>query len=461
MNSLVIKGGTVVLPNGNFVLDVAINDGKIVGLTENICGEFENTINAQGKYIFPGFIDTHVHSRDASRTDVEDFNHSTLAAAAGGITTIFEMPNASPAIIDKKSFAHQLDNYSSKAHVDFGMWALCLGNINNNQIQELADYGVVGFKFFWGYSIDKLSYQLIYNEGDNKNVILPLRSSDIYEIFKEVQKTGKQLAIHAENADLIRYNEKIYRHKDGLSDYDKLLKIRSEAVETSTVSKAIEMSRTTGCKLHILHVSSQSTTELVEQAQNDNISVTCETCPQYLFLNKEDYQRIGPRMKVYPPIRESGDSLGIMNKINAGVVSHVCSDHAPHKLEDKLGNIFEIPSGMCGVETLVPLMVNAVSQKLMTHRKLAEVLSESPAKMYGMYPQKGSLIIGTDADITIIDFNNALIIKEKNLHSKSKVTAFDQYKVKGKPFATIVRGHIVMIDDVMSEKKIGKFVSSN
>ena len=451
----VIKNGFIYNGTDFAKGNLYIKDGKIAAIAEEeLEGEAIKVTDAKEKYVCPGFIDTHIHSRDPGATYKEDFYYSTQAAASGGITTVFEMPNTNPPINNVENLNKQIDNLSPKAHVDFGIWGICLGDLNLNDIVPLHEAGVIGFKFFWGYAINSKTFQLMYNYKDgDEGVIPPLSDGEVYDIFKEVEKTGQLLAIHAENNQIIQRLTKQVE-ESGRRDYEALLEGRPNLAEEMTVQTGLAMAKQLGTRLHILHVSSGESVKLVRQAQREGYPITSETCPHYLFLSNEDYETIGPQMKVYPPVKYKKDQEELWSGIQDGTVSIVCSDHAPHTEEEKDGDLWSIPAGMCGVETLAPLMLNAASEGKITLKQVCELLSENPAKQFGIYPQKGSISVGTDADITIVDMNKETIIKRENLHSKSKVTAFDQFPVKGVPVATIVRGVTVMEDGrIVSEPK--------
>ena len=455
----VIRNGTIVETSGLYGADIYIKNEKIAAIShENLGGFVKKETDAKGCYVLPGLIDTHIHSRDPGATHKEDFYHSTQAAAAGGITTVFEMPNSNPPVNNTDNFFKQVENLQQKAHVDFALWGICLGHINLQDIRALNDAGVIGFKFFWGYAVHSQTYQLIYNyRSGMQDVIPPFKDGEVFDIFKEVARTGKLLAIHAENNDLIQsFTQKIER--SGRTDYDSLLEARPNLVEETTIQTAIAFSKTTGARLHILHITTGEGVDLVKKAQEDGYAVTAETCPHYLFISNEDYEKIGSQMKVYPPVKYQRDQDRLWQGIKERTVSLVCSDHAPHTEDEKDGDLWSIPAGMCGVETLAPLMIDAVSKGTITIQDLVELLSENPAKLFGVYPQKGSLQIGTDADITIIDLNKKHKIAKENLHSKSKVTAFDGFEVTGFPVATIVRGQTVMENGVILGKPKGCFV---
>ncbi|MBO8162163.1 MAG: allantoinase AllB [Brevibacillus sp.] len=456
----VIRNGMIVTTDQIFQAHVYVKDGKIAAVTaEALGGTAREETDASGCYVLPGLIDVHVHSRDPGATHKEDFFHSTQAAAAGGITTIFEMPNTNPPLNNVENFHRQVKNLQEKAHVDFGIWAICLGHLNLRDIQALHEAGVIGFKFFWGYAVNSKTYQLVYNyKVGMEDVIPPFTDGEVLEIFREVAKTGQILAIHAESSDIIHHLTKQVE-RSGRRDYEAFLEARPNLAEVVTVQTGIAFAKHTGARLHILHVSTGEAVDLVKQAQAEGYPVTAETCPHYLFLSNEDYPRIGPAMKVYPTVKYKKDQERLWRGIAEGVVSVVCSDHAPHTEEEKDGDLWSIPAGMCGVETLAPLLLNAVHEKKLTLQQVVAVLSENPAKLFGIYPQKGSLQVGTDADITIVDMEKRYTINRENLRSKSKITAFDGFSGTGMPVATIVRGQTVMKDGVIIGSPVGRLVT--
>lgn len=457
----IIRNGVLVSPKDMFEADIYIKDGKIAAISqERLDGEAKEETDAKGLYVLPGLMDTHIHSRDPGPTYKEDFFTSTRAAAAGGITTVFEMPNTKRTINNVENFHAQVENLTAKAHVDFGLWAICLGKLNLHHLQSLNEAGVIGFKFFWGYAINSQTFELAYNYTPGMpDVIPPLHDGEVYLIFEEVSKTGKIFAIHAENNDLIQsLTEKVL--ESGRTDYNAFLEGRPPLAETVTVSTGISFAKATGARLHILHVSAGGSVDVIEQAQREGLPITAETCPQYLFLSNEDYDRVGPMMKIYPPIKYREDQERIWKGIQDGVLTVVCSDHAPHTIEEKTGDLWSIPAGMVGVETMVPLLLNAVSEGRLTLQQVVALCSENPARQYGIYPQKGSMAIGTDADFTIVDMKKKVVIKKENLHSRSQNSGFDGVEVTGYPVATIVRGQVVMKDGEIVSPPVGQVVLS-
>ena len=459
----VITNGTLVDAKESYGAHIYIKDGKIAAIScDTLEGEAGQITDARGKYVLPGLIDTHVHSRDglnAARYK-EDFFHSTMAAACGGLTTVFEMPNTSPAIYNARILEESAQYLAQKAHVDFALWGLALGNINIHELENMAAAGAIAFKFFWGYAIDSSTYQLIYNyDPQMKDVVPPLLDGEIYDMFKVIAKTGKQVAVHAENFYLIKALSEEVERAGRDNSYTAFLNCRPAEAECTTIRTAIAMAKLSGAKLHILHLGAGEGIDIIAAAQNAGLPVSAETCPHYLTLCDEDYPRVGPLIKVYPPVKTRRDMEELWRGLRQGVLSLVCSDHAPHTEEEKAGGLWTSPAGMASVETLAPLMINTVSEGRLTINQLAAILSENPAKLYGLYPRKGSLLPGTDADITIIDPQAEYIIRKDDLHSISKVTPFDGWRLKGRAVQTILRGRTVAKDGQIVGAPSGEFIS--
>ncbi|HHT64409.1 MAG: allantoinase AllB [Bacillota bacterium] len=457
----VIKNGLIVDSQRVYPGNIYVKNEKIAAISRHeLDGDALEITDAEGKYVLPGLIDVHVHSRDGENgaTYKEDFYHSSMSAAIGGLTTVFEMPNSNPAIYNVENLEKQIKNLTPKAFVDFAIWGLALGDLNIDQLKSLSDAGVIAFKFFWGYAVDSKAYQLIYNfKPGMENVIPPLGDGEIYRMFKKIAETGKIVAIHAENFDIIQNMTKEVE-QSGDKSYKAFLKSRPNIAEETIIQTAISFVKDTGARLHILHLAAKEGVELIKNAQEKGYPVTGETCSHYLCLCDEDFDRVGPLMKVYPPVRTREDQEVLWQGIKTGVLSMVSSDHAPHTEEEKKGDLWTSPAGMASIETLASLMINEVSQGRITINQLVSVLSENPAKVFGIYPEKGSLEVGTDADITIVDLNVKSTIKKEQLHSKSKITPFDGYNITGAPVQTIVRGRTVAKNGQIVGEPGGKFI---
>lgn len=457
----VILNGTLVSPTDCMQGNIYIKDGKIEAITKELLpGDAKETTDAKGKYVLPGFIDTHCHSRDGYNGAhyKEDFFHSSMAGACGGVTTIYEMPNCNPAVYNVDRMHDLIDCITPKAHVDFGVWALCLGDLNNKDLAAMAEEGVVGFKFFWGYAIDAKTYQLIYNYKEGmQDVIPPLDQGEVYKIFREVAKTGKQVAIHAENFDIIKLlTQEVVESGD--TSYEAMLRSRPPMSETTTIETAISLSRELGTHLHILHLAAGDGVDLIRNAQIEGLNVTGETCPHYLALTDQDAGRLGAMIKGYPPVRRQYDQDKLWEGLMDGTLSHVCSDHAPHTPEEKTKSLWEAPAGMATIETMGMVMLNAVNQGKLTINDLCSVLCDQPARMYGTYPMKGSMQIGTDADFVIVDLDAEYTFHQESLHSRTKLSPYDGLQMKGKPVETILRGKTIAKNGEIVGEPCGHFI---
>lgn len=449
MARTVIRGGTLVTAQGRYEAELECEDGLVerVGVPGS-AGPGDEEIDARGLLVFPGFIDPHVHSRDPGLTHKEDFAHSTRAAAAGGVTTLFEMPNAVPPVSTPAIFGDRAESHARSAFVDFGLWAISLGPDNIDQLPALVEEGAVGVKLFWGYALDRATKQLVYNLNDQaaEDLILPPGNGDVYDIFKTMAETGGLLAAHCEDREIIEASQRSVSREGSLDGYDAFLAGRPDTAEAATIAVGIELARATGCRFHVVHTSSARGLELIRSAQREGVAISAETCPQYLTMTDETFETVGPMMKVYPPIRRRTDLQELWAGVLDGTISSLGSDHAPHTTDEKQGTLESAPAGAVGVETMVPVLLNEMTRGRITPERLAWALSEGTARLYGVHPQKGSLLPGTDADLTLVDPEARWKISDEGLHSKHSLSPWNGCEGRGAPVVGVVRGEVVMRD---------------
>jgi dihydroorotase (multifunctional complex type) len=433
---LVIKGGRLVDPQGGGDTegDLGIRDGKIAALqTEIESSRGEEVYDARGRYILPGLIDIHVHFRDPGLTGKEDFASGSAAAACGGITLAADMPNTLPPTAGTAELREKARIAGEKSYTDFSIFALLTGG---KGVEGLVREGALGFKVFLGSSV-----------GD----IPPPGAGPLLEGMRAAAAAGRRIAFHAEDNELNEHFTRLCRESG--DDPALLPQARPDISEAEAVGRAIRFAGYTGAAVHICHLSAARSLALVREAKARGLPVSAETCPHYLFLDSGDYPRLGTRMKVYPPIRSAEDRQALWGGIADGTIDLIASDHAPHTAEEKDRPLWEAPSGVPGVETSAPLMLTAVNRGLLSLSDYARLASFAPARLWGLYPRKGSFALQSDADFTIVDMNRAGVIRAAELHSKHAVSPYDGFETSAAPAAAVLRGKFIMKDGVLTGKR--------
>ena len=441
---LVIKNGKIVTTQAIYEGDdIAVSRGKILAIDK--AGSFpeaKEVIDAMGRYVLPGIIDVHVHLRDPGFTYKEDFETGTMAAAAGGVTTVFDMPNNKPFITTVEAFKQKLAIIKNRAYVDYGLIAAIVGD-SIPEIPKLAEAGINVFKIFMGETVGGIP------SPDDGGIL---------KAFRLVAETGLRVGVHAEN-NAIMDSFKAELQKAGRKDPLAHVEARPNIAEAESIQRAILLAGEAGCKLHIYHMSSKEGVQLVKEGKAKGIQVTAETGPHYLLLDCDYMKKVGSILKMNPPVRSRENGEALWKGLLEGIVEVIATDHSPHSPEEKIKeNIWEAIPGFTGVETSVPLMLTQVNEGRLSINTYVKHASENPARLFNLYPRKGVIQIGSDADFTIVDMAKEGIIQSKKLHSKTKITPFDGWKVKGLPVCTIVRGKVVMKDGEIVGKPQGEFI---
>jgi len=428
---LILKGGKVVSPDTVIEASIAIKDGKIlaVGAADALPAARE-TVDVSGLHVLPGAIDVHVHFRDPGYPHKEDFASGTIAAAFGGVTTVFDMPNTIPTVGTPEALAAKLKMASEKAHVDFGLYAV-LGEDSIEHVPALIDTGVIGFKLYMGNTFGKI----------------PSPSTGaMLEAFEVVAPTGKRISLHAETNSIMERRETRLRAA-GRTDPLAHLASRPAVVAVEAVSRAAILAEWTGARIHILHISSADELRPLREAKARGVDITGETCPHYLMLSSEDYARFAGVIRVNPPVREKRNQVPLWVALADGTIDLIATDHAPHAREEKTRNdMFDVDCGFPGVETQMPLMLTAMHAGRMTIMDYVARSAAKPAKTFGLYPRKGVIAPGAEADIAVVDLEREWTIDDAKLQSRAKITPWHGRTVKGLPIHTLVRGRFVMRD---------------
>src|SRR5260221_13488740 len=427
---LVILGARVVTDTASFDAGVAIKDGQILAIGEKrAMPTARETFDATGLHLLPGAIDVHVHFREPGYTHKEDWQTGTAAAAMGGVTTVFEMPNVDPPTATPEALALKQEA-AKKAHVDYGLYGL-LAEDNIDQLEALIDGGVAGFKCFMGNTFGNL----------------PSPSTGaMLEGFEIVAQHGLRIALHAETASIMARREKRLQAAGRTAPLAHFAS-RPAVVAVEAVSRAAILAEWTGARIHILHISSADELRPLREAKARGVDITGETCPQYLFLSSDDYARFAGVIRVNPPVREKRNQEPLFAALADGTVDMVATDHAPHSVEEKTRNdIWTVDCGFPGVETQMPMMLTEVAAGRCSVSDYVRWSAASPAKVWGLYPRKGVIQSGADADIAVVDLGREWTIDDAKLQSLSRITPFHGRRVKGLPIHTLVRGRFVMKD---------------
>jgi dihydroorotase len=428
---LIIHNGRVVSHDAVIDASVAVKNGRIlaVGAAEAMPAAKE-TLDAAGMHVLPGAIDVHVHFRDPGYPHKEDWESGTAAAAFGGVTTVFDMPNTIPPTGTPDVLAAKHAIAASKAHVDFGLYGL-LGDDTIKNVPALVDGGVIGFKLYMGNTFGRIP-------SPDTGAML--------ECFEAAAESGKRVSLHAENNDIMERRQKRLMSA-GKMDQWAHLAARPNVVAVEAVSRAAILAEWTGARVHILHISTADELRPLREAKARGVDVTGETCPHYLMLSTDDYKRFPGVIAVNPPVRETANQEPIWRALLDGTIDLIATDHAPHAPEEKTRNdIWTVDCGFPGVETQMPLMLTAVNAGRMSISDYVRMSAFNPARIWGLYPRKGALTPGADADIAIVDLGKTHTIQDAKLRSRSKISPWNGWKVKGLPIHTIVRGRFVMKD---------------
>jgi allantoinase len=418
LTELLISGGTVYTTDGPRVADVLINDGVITQVGPRLQSSGE-TVDATGRFVLPGAVDVHVHSRDPGFPEKEDFGTLTAAAAAGGVTVVLDMPNTVPAVDSAGVLEAKSALARSRALVDFGLWGLIRSSSTPEQLEGLAAAGAVGFKAYLAYSFSLSRKQIISSpEAGDPDIEPPADYGTLARLAPTVAHLGLPLAIHAEDpAILAAFRRPIHSYAD-------ILESRPPEAEAVAISAAAAVMRDAGAHLHVAHLSSALGLQAAEDAIHNGTSLSLETCPQYLLLTARDFERIGSAMKVLPPVRTEADREALVDGLRRGVITIVSTDHAPHTDEEKSRDLEEAPPGSPGVQTLY-LSCLQIASDLGDVWQAPRWVSSAPAACMGFDNSKGAIAPGFDADIVVVNPNARTRVSADGMRSRQRQGALE------------------------------------
>ena len=445
MADLLLRGGTLVTDSDMLPADVLVENGRIAGILApgTAVAGVDRTLDVSGLYVLPGAIDVHVHFREPGLTHKETWETGSAGAAAGGVTTVLEMPNTLPPTATPETLLDKARLAEGRCYVDFGLYGVVMAD-NLHQVGPLAEAGAVGFKIFLGETTGQLSAPTGWA---------------LVKALQAIARTGLRVGFHAEDRETCAQALAEARQQ-GLQGLQAHLAARPAAAELDAVARLVALARHSGARVHIFHMSSGEAVDLLRLARRWGADVTGESCPHYLLLDVQhpSARAAGATAKVNPPLRTPADREGLWQGLLDGTLALVASDHAPHTLPEKQGSIWEAASGAPGVELLLPLMLNEAARGRCSLADVVRWLCTGPARTFGLYPRKGNLAVGADADITVVDMGRRWTVRASQLRSMARYTPFDGWELTGVPVYTIVGGRLVFDDGRLVGPPAGRWV---
>lgn len=428
---VIIRGGVLGTEHGLYRADLVVDGERIASITRDASDlEADEQIDARGMFVLPGGIDVHTHFKDPNTLPLEGFYTGSLGAIAGGVTTVIEMPQAVPVCTDGPSVAVKRLVGEAQSIVDFALWG---GAINQSldQIDEMIDAGVVAIKSFMSSSSPTFP-----------------RATDatLVNVFRHLADLDIPYGLHPENEELLQTGIANLK-AEGRTDVMAHAESRPPIVEIEAISRALLFAEKTGGHAYICHCSSIGGLKLIKQAKSRGIRVSVETCPHYLILDEDDLRRLGPFGRCAPAIRSREEVEGIWRFVQDGTIDIISSDHCGFSIESKEAgseNIWDAPLGLSGIQTMLPMMLDEmIYRRNLDIATFVRLMSTNPARVFGLYPRKGSLQVGADADLIIYDPDNPWIVRGGDLLHRHKWSPFEGRGVRGRIVRTIIRGQTV------------------
>lgn len=430
MHELVVENARVSFDGEIILCSIGVDDGKVSRIGKILKGE--ETYDARGMLTLPGAIDSHVHFRDLGQEEKEDWLTGSKSALYGGVTTVIDMPNTDPPTLDSESLNIKLTVAKNRSMIDFGINGGVFDNLK--RLPELWKLGAMSFgEIFMAQSTGGFG----------------VGPEELREALKIIARLGATASIHAEDESMHAELRRSLKKDQSPSIHSKL---RPRESEIRAVEDAIEIARETRVAMHITHISTAKSAELIGKE-----GMTCDVTPHHLLLTMDHWDRLGARAKMNPPIRHERDRTGMWKAVNDGSIEVLASDHAPHTSDEKKAPVREAPSGIPGVETMMPLMLKAVADGLLPLQRLIDMTSENPARIFDIHG-KGRLARGYDADLMFIDMKAVKTITAAGLHSKAGWTPYEGFQAIF-PRAVMLRGNIILDGtEFYAKRGAGQFI---
>lgn len=436
-SSLLIKNALIVYSDEVLEANIFIENGVIRSVSRIAEPKADEVVNADHRLAISGGIDIHAHVYDPNHLDHEDWRTGSLAAAYGGLTTIYDMPLRT--IVDNKDvLKNKIEAASKESYINYGIIGGFINEKNIDSIPILAENGVSSYKIF---------------------TTKPFKPDETYYgvIFEKISSVNGVAIIHAEDDSLVYYGERHYREYDDPVSYHLH---RSPYAEAAAIIRVGYVAHEVGARIHIAHLSSGEGVEALKWLKNKGFKLTAETCPHYLYFTRDDVDKHGSLLKVAPTLKTPYDREALWNALENGVIDVYASDNAPSPRSLKMKNIWEAWGGIPNLEIMVPFLYTyGVLKRRISLERMIDLVSRNPAKVMGIYPWKGELCIGCDADIVIIDTGKPIAYRSEKHHHKVDWSPWDGVEFYGIPLHVIVNGEIMIKDrELIGKPGRGKFV---
>jgi dihydroorotase (multifunctional complex type) len=438
-----ILNGVVVSDGTTAALDVGIEAGRIVEVDETgKLGPARQELDATGLHVLPGAIDVHFHCRAPSHPERGTFDSETRAAAAGGVTTIFEMPVSDPACSTPEVFRQRRSLAEREANVNFAIYSGAA--LSAAAAAEMAAEGAIAFKLFTLTPAPdrEVEFRGLWASGEPA----------ILDALAAVASTGLPCVIHAENEPLISYYESL--------ETDGGVGARPPIVEAVAIAQVAALAKEAAARVHIAHVTSRSALDAVRGAVAMGAAVSAETCPQYLMLDSGAVERYGGVAKIAPPLRERADSEALWDGLRDGTISLVASDHAPFLVHEKRDVAYALaPQGLPTVELLVPVLLDAAVKGRLPLELAVALITSAPARLFGLHPEKGRIAPGSDADLALVSLTDVFRPRPESLMTRAAGCGivFGDMSLQARVRKTIVNGRLVYADGTLLSPPSGRF----
>jgi allantoinase len=438
-HDLVIRDGTIVTHDGLLSADLAVADGRIAAIGQELAGGSES-VDASGLVVMPALIDVHLHFNEPGRTEWEGAKTGSRALAAGGGTVFFDMPlNSTPCTVNAREFDRKRQALEAVSITDFGLWGgLVPGSVG--EMAELAARGAVGFKAFM---------------CDSGLPEFP-RADDITLLdgMREAARLGLPIAVHAESESLTCG----YAARATARDARAFLESRPVICELEAIERALLFASDTGVALHIVHVSSGRGVALAARARAEGVDVSIETCPHYLFFTEDDLERLGTVAKCAPPLRSASECEELWQHVASGSVNIIASDHSPTEPARKAGDFFQAWGGIAGVQSTLPILLDRGHHaRALPLERIATLVATTPARRFRI-AGKGSIAVGNDADLVLVDPNQSFTVRAEDLQQRHKISPYIGVAFRGTLRRTLRRGETIFADGRITARTTGRFV---